>query len=94
MTREEYVRKAEEQIQNWRVQIDELSAKVAHAQADARDLYASEVAKLREHQHEAEARLDRLRQASEATWHDLRSEADAAWQRFGDTMRKSWDRFR
>lgn len=66
--RDEYTAKIKSQLDEWNLQIDDLSARAKEAKADTRDAYKAEMTKLRAQSKVAREKYEALKLASEDTW--------------------------
>lgn len=66
--RDEYTAKIKAQLDEWNLQMDDLSAKAKEVKADARENYKAEMAKLREQSKLARAKYEELKDAGEDKW--------------------------
>ena len=69
---EKYVQKVEEQLQEWKIDIDKLKAKAEKAEAQMRTEYHKKLDTIKEKQAAAETNLKQLKEASEESWEDLK----------------------
>ena len=81
-TQEEYKKKAEAQLKEWKAKIEELRARSEKFGADARGEYAEQIETLRKRREELR---DRLR--------DMREGSDDAWKAFKTGMEKGMHEF-
>lgn len=66
-----YVEKVEEQLQEWKTDIDKLKAKAEKAEAQVRTEYHKKLDTIQEKRAAAETNLKQLKEASEESWEDL-----------------------
>lgn len=88
--REEYTAKIKAQLDDWNLQIDELSAKAKDAKADTREAYKAEMAKLREQSKLARAKYEELKSAGEDKW----DKAVAEMEKISDAVVHSFNYFK
>lgn len=70
--KEKYVQKVEEQLQEWKIDIDRLKDKAEKAEAQMRTEYHKKLETIKEKQDAAETNLKQLKEASEESWEDLK----------------------
>lgn len=88
--REEYTAKIKAQLDDWNLQIDELSAKAKEAKADARETYKAEMDKLREQSKLARAKYEELKDIGEDKW----DKAVAEMEKISDAVVHSFNYFK
>ncbi|SDZ60040.1 hypothetical protein SAMN05444004_12910 [Jannaschia faecimaris] len=88
-----YAEKLQEQLDQWRAEIDKLQATAKQASADTRAKYQKEVDELRSRQKEAEKMLGELGKTQEKAWDDLKVGFEKAWADLGKAVRRAADRF-
>lgn len=74
--RETYVENMKLELDELNEQLSSFETKVVHARQDARERYAIELAKLREHSRNALTKWEDLQASSEASWHQWVSDMD------------------
>ena len=67
-TRDDYIAKMKQQLDELAAQMSRLEAKAQEAKADARDKYREELAKLRQQSKLAKGKLNDLKAAGEDKW--------------------------
>lgn len=70
--KDSYVQKVEEQLQQWKMDIDRLKAKAEKAEAQMRTEYHKKLDIIKEKQAAAEISLKQLKEASEESWEDFK----------------------
>lgn len=78
-SKDDYIRKLQNQLDKWNAQIDRLVVQAALAKAEARVEYHDEITALREKRDELLGKLDQLKHASEGAWEDVKSGLEQAW---------------
>lgn len=78
-SKDDYIRKLQNQLDKWNAQIDRLVVQAALAKAEARVEYHDEITALREKRDELLGKLGELQHASEGAWEDVKSGLEQAW---------------
>jgi predicted nuclease with TOPRIM domain len=89
-----YEEKYQAKLDEWRAEIDKLSAKARQSSADARIRYQEEIEKLKKRRSDAETRLEEMRKSSGEAWRDLKGGADNAWDEVERAFKQAMTRFR
>jgi len=92
--RDAYVEKMKAKLDEWNAELDQLSAKMSAAEADANLEYQKTKKQLIKQRDEAIQRLDSLQSASENAWQDMRKGFESAWGIMGKTFSDAMDRFK
>lgn len=92
-TRDDFVRRMHAQLDQWNADIDALSARMEHVEAEARDELRRQIEALRARQDEARGTLDALRGAGEDAWQDLKAGVEMAWDAIGQAVDSARSRF-
>ena len=90
MSRDEYVRKLKEQIDQWNAQAARWDAQMKAAQGRMRQEYAQQLDQIKGRRDEMLYQLKLLQNASAGAWEDLARGADQAWK----GMQEAFDRAR
>ena len=85
-TRDEYVGKLKQQLDNWNAEVTRWEAQAKSAQAQARKNYEKQLEALRSNRDKALYNLKLLQGASATAWIELAKGADEAWDRMGDAI--------
>ena len=93
-SRDEYIRKLQNQLDKWNAQIDKLVVQAALAKAEARVEYHEEITALREKRDELLGRLAELQRAGEGAWEGVKSGFELAWNVVEDAFESARKRFR
>lgn len=92
-TRDDFVRRMHDRLDQWNADIDALTARMEHVGADARDELGKQIDELRARQDDARARLDALRAAGEDAWGDLTAGVEMAWDAIAAALDSARARF-
>jgi uncharacterized coiled-coil DUF342 family protein len=93
-SRDEYVRKLQEKLEEWNAEIDTLAAKAGEVKADAKNEYAEHIEALKAKQAVAREKIDELQQSAESAWEDLKSGLELAWTAVGEAISSAKSRFK
>lgn len=91
--REDYQRKIEAQLREWSQKIDELTAKVEGAEADAKAEYERRITELRSKHRAVQDRLDEIRRSSDEAWETLKVGMESAMNQFKRTLDEALSKF-
>ena len=89
-----YVQKLQEQLDAWKLQMDEFRRHSVDVTRQARDEYQKQLELLQAHGDMVRRQLDATRQASEQAWLDMKVRADKAWDDLYQMTRNALDRFK
>lgn len=92
--REAYEKKLEAQLDEWKLEIDKLKAKVDKAGAEGQIEYYKKIEELREKQYAAREKLRELKDAGEDAWEDLKAGLERAAGSLGDAVKSAFSRFK
>lgn len=90
MTRNEFVSKMKQQLDEFNLKLDDLEKKRAEYGEEARARFDKRMEELKQKRREASKRLDEIDQAAEKAWEDLKAGATAAW----NSLQESFDQAR
>ena len=93
-TREEYIRRMREKLEEWNVDIDNLSAKASEVSADVRSEYNEQIASLKVKQAAARQKIDEMQKSGESAWKDLKAGIELAWSAIGEAVDSAKSRFK
>ena len=93
-TREEYIRRMREKLEEWNVDIDNLSAKASEVSADVRSEYNEQIAALKVKQAAARQKIDEMQKSGESAWKDLKAGIELAWSAIGEAVDSAKSRFK
>jgi uncharacterized coiled-coil DUF342 family protein len=93
-SRDEYVRKMQEKLEEWNAEIDLLTAKAGKVTADVRNEYNEQIAALKEKQATARQKVEELQHSGESAWEDLKSGIELARTAMGEAIDSARSRFR
>lgn len=86
LTRDEYISKMEQHLDQWSAEMDALEVKAQKTQADAKVKYQEQLVVLRAQRQEGEERLKALKSATEDSWQQLQAETENIWEAFKDSV--------
>ena len=86
-TREEYVEKMKQQLDEWNDEIDGLEERLAKANEATRKRLEPHLAKAREARDTVVERLTALKDAGEASWDSARDEVEHLWKVFKQSVK-------
>jgi hypothetical protein len=92
--REDYEKRLQAQLADWKVEIDRLWDKSKGAQADAAKEMHRQIDKLKAQRETMEKDLAKMRKAGEESWKDLRAGSERAWKSMEQAVSAAWSRFR
>jgi chromosome segregation ATPase len=78
-TRDEYVRKMKEQLDEWNDEIGKLEARIRGLTGPVKENLEAQLDKAQDSYESAKQKLEELRGAGESSWERLRGEAEHAW---------------
>jgi uncharacterized coiled-coil DUF342 family protein len=93
-SRDQYVRKMQEKLEEWNTEIDMLSAKADKVTADIRSEYAEQISALKEKQATARQKIEEIQHSGESAWEDLKSGMELAWTAVGEAIDSAKSRFK
>ena len=93
-SRDEYIRKMEEKLEEWNAEIDMLTAKAGKVTTDVKNEYNEQIAVLKEKQVIARQKVEELRHSGESAWEDLKSGIELARTAMGEAIDSARSRFR
>ena len=92
-TRQEYVEKIKEKIDDLDAKIDGLEAKVRAKTADMKEKYTDQIAELRGRRDKARQKLQEIIQANEGVWQEMKEGMGKAIDALKETYDKVKSRF-
>ncbi|AJD47979.1 hypothetical protein S7S_07815 [Isoalcanivorax pacificus W11-5] len=78
-TRQEYIDKLKNKLNEWDDDIDKLEIKARQANEDLRHQWESRRLELQEKRQDLSNRLDKLRHSADDTWTDMKKGIDDTW---------------
>jgi hypothetical protein len=93
-SKDRYVQKMEDKLDEWSAEIDLMAAKAGKVAAGARAEYHEQVAVLRGKQEEARQKLKEAQQSGEGAWEDLAAGIDLAWTAMREAVTTARTRFK
>lgn len=94
ITRDEFVRKMHDKLDQWNAEIDALKAKADKAETEARVEYHKQLDTLRSKRDDARSKLNELESAGENAWEDLKAGVEMAWESVSEAVRSATSRFK
>lgn len=88
-TREAYVERLKNQLDQWNTEIDALEAKAGKAEADAKAEYRQRVSELRRRYDDASKRLREVQASSETAWEKLKEGVEKSWNALRQGLEKA-----
>jgi hypothetical protein len=92
--REDYEKRLQAQLADWKLELDRLWAKAKDAQADVAKETHRQIDKLKAQRETLEKDLAKMRKAGEESWKDLRAGSESAWKSMEQAISATWSRFR
>jgi SMC interacting uncharacterized protein involved in chromosome segregation len=86
LTRDEYIAKMKQHLDQWSAEMDALEAKAQKTQADAKVKYQEQLVALRAKRQEGEERLEALKSATGDSWQQLQAGTENIWEAFKDSV--------
>jgi uncharacterized coiled-coil DUF342 family protein len=93
-SRDQYVRRMQEKLEEWNTEIDTLSAKADKVTADLRSEYAEQISAIKEKQAAARQKIEEIQHSGESAWEDLKSGMELAWTAIGEAIDSAKSRFK
>ena len=93
-SRDQYVRRMQEKLEEWNTEIDTLSAKADKVTADIRSEYAEQISAIKEKQAAARQKIEEIQHSGESAWEDLKSGMELAWTAIGEAIDSAKSRFK
>ena len=84
--RSAYQEKMQAKLDEWRAELDKLSAIANQKKADAGIEYQNQLKSLEERYESAAGQLDDLKQSGDQAWQEIRSGMEDAWASLGDAL--------
>jgi SMC interacting uncharacterized protein involved in chromosome segregation len=85
-TRDEYVAKMKQQLDEWSAEMDTLEAKVQQTKEDTKVKYQEQLSALRAKRQEGQTKLEAIKSATEDSWEQLKAEAENVWEALKDSV--------
>ena len=86
--KEQYAQKLQDQLDEWSVEIERLSANLPKAGSEAREQYAEQIESLSRQEEVASKKLTELRAAGDSVWEDLKVGIESIWMDLSEGMKK------
>ncbi len=93
-TRDEYVRKMQEKLEEWNADIDSLAAKANEVSGDLRREFQDQITSLKSRQAAAQQKIEELQKDGGSAWEDLKAGIDLAWTAIGESIDSAKSRFK
>ncbi|AFL74130.1 hypothetical protein [Thiocystis violascens] len=94
MTKEEYVEKLKNQLDEWKVDLDNLRAKAADAADDVRESIEKEIAEIKLKWDEGEGKRQEMIDSADEKWDELKEDAEEGWAHLTGFVKDSLDRIK
>jgi hypothetical protein len=94
LTRDEYVAKMKQQLDEWSAQMDILEANAHKTREDVKLNYQEQLIALRAKREESEKKLEAIRSATEDSWMRLKAETENVWEAFADSVNQFQSHFK
>jgi uncharacterized protein YukE len=94
MTREEFVTKMKQQLDEFNRSLDELEKRGAEYNREARARFDERMNDLKRKRDEMTRRLEDINKAGDKAWDDLKAGATAAWNSLQDGMKQALSKFK
>ncbi|HUW93889.1 MAG TPA: hypothetical protein VMV74_12045 [Bacteroidales bacterium] len=92
--KENYQQKIENQLDEWRTDIDNLKLKAKSATAETRLRYDEQIDKLELKLTEGKSKLKDIKESSEDAWDSIKEGADSIWDTMKATFKEAKEKFR
>ena len=92
--KEDYEKKLQSQLDEWKEDIDKLKAKAEKAGSEAQAEYRKQLQALKKKQDEAKEKLSELQHHSSDAWEDLKVGIDMAWEDLKEAIKSANARFK
>lgn len=92
--KENYQKKIESQLNEWRADIDRLKARARNATAETRLKYQESIDRLEQKMDEGKSKLKDIRESSGEAWESIREGADSIWDTMKATFAEVRDKLR
>ncbi|MDD2853766.1 MAG: hypothetical protein PHY09_17910 [Desulfuromonadaceae bacterium] len=93
-SRDEYINRMQEKLEEWNAEIDTLAAKAGEVTADVKSEYREQIELLKIKQATARQKIDELQHSGESAWGDLKTGIELAWTSMGEAIDSARSRFR
>lgn len=93
-TKDEYIRKLQEKLGEWNIEIDALTAKAGKVGADVKKEYHEQIEVLKAKQAVVRQKLEDVQHAGEGAWEDMKSGIELAWTAMGEAIDSAKSRFK
>lgn len=94
ISRDEFVRINQAQLDKWNYDIDTMSAKADKASGDVLSDYNEQIALLVSMQATARQKIKRLKEAGDSLWQEMKPEVELAWADMAKLMDAAGHHFR
>ena len=89
-----YEQKIKAQLDQWNARIDELKAKAAQKDAEARLDYQNQIEELQAKRDAFEQKLQDLQKSSEDAWEEISQGVEKAWNELGKSFEAAFSKFK
>ena len=93
-SRDEYLRKLQEKLEEWNAEIDRLTAKAGEVTTDVKNECDSQIDSLKAKQSVTRQKIEELQHAGGNAWEDLKSGVELSLTAMGEAIHSARSRFR
>jgi DNA repair ATPase RecN len=94
MSREAFIQKLKEKIDEWNADLEKLQARAEQASGEARIKYQQQIEDLHRKRAVMEEKMTQLRSAGEGAWQDVKTGAEIAWGSMSEALSSAMQRFK
>jgi predicted nucleic acid-binding Zn-ribbon protein len=94
MTRDEFVAKMKQQLDEFNRRLDVLEKRGAEYNREVRERYEMRMGDLRRRRNDMAQRLEEINRAGDKAWEDLKSGATSAWNALQDGLKEALSKFK
>ena len=94
MTRNEFVAKMKQRLDEFNLRLDELEKRGADFNREARDRFDTQMKELKQKRDETFKRLEDINKAGDKAWENLKTGATAAWNSLEESLKKARSHFK
>ncbi len=92
-SREEYIEKLKQKLEDWNTEISSLEAKAEQVAGGLKEQYHKQLEDAKLRRDELQDTLAELKQSGDAAWDDLKSGADLAWDALTTALKSAKSKF-
>jgi len=93
-SRERYVETLKSKLDQWNAQISKAEAEMQASAHETRASYSEQIAKMKKHRGDAEAKMREAMQKSADDWENFRKDFEGAWSEIADGFTRAWSRLK